>query len=298
MNALHLPKPEAGRVLRQRSQGAAVLGQGGVRYRTWCEHPRVEVVILDARGLERRAFELDADGSGYFSGWNANGKAGELYKYRFGESGTWPDPASRYQPKGVHGPSMVVDPDSYSWGDAQWSRPNFDDLVIYELHIGTFTPEGTFLAAINRLGQLASLGINAIEIMPVADFPGERNWGYDGAMLYAPARVYGTPDDLRALVDAAHQSGIAVILDVVYNHFGPDGNYTGAYHHGYYAEPKEETPWGAALNSRSANARHVREIPAALGGTNHPGPCADPGTLSRMLKIAPHFTPSKGQPRD
>jgi maltooligosyltrehalose trehalohydrolase len=128
----------------------------------------------------------------------------------------------------VHGASVVVDPASYVWHDANWSRPAYRDLVIYELHIGTFTPEGTYLAAIEKLGYLKRLGVRAIEIMPIGDFPGERNWGYDGVMIYAPTRAYGEPNDLRALVDAAHQHGIAVILDVVYNHFGPDGNYLGA----------------------------------------------------------------------
>ena len=143
---------------------------------------------------------------------------------------------------------MVVDPRSYTWGDEGFTRPSFADLIVYELHLGTFTPKGTFLGAIDRIAHLVSLGINAIEIMPLADFPGQRSWGYDGVMLYAPARAYGTPDDMRALVDAAHQAGIAVILDLVYNHLGPDGNYMGVYHDAYYAEPRRETPWGAALN--------------------------------------------------
>ena len=143
---------------------------------------------------------------------------------------------------------MVIDGSAYRWNDDQWSPPAFSDLVIYELHVGAFTAAGTFRSAIERLPHLAALGINAIELMPIADFPGERNWGYDGVMLYAPARAYGTPDDLRALVDAAHAHGIAVILDVVYNHLGPDGNYMGVFHDGYYAHPRRETPWGAALD--------------------------------------------------
>jgi maltooligosyltrehalose trehalohydrolase len=142
---------------------------------------------------------------------------------------------------------MVIDPGVHAWGDAGWLRPDFSDLIIYELHIGSFTAEGTFQSAVNKLGHLASLGINAIEIMPVADFPGDRNWGYDGVMLYAPARAYGTPADMRAFIDAAHQAGIAVILDVVYNHLGPDGNYLGLYHRDYTNEGAEN-PWGAALN--------------------------------------------------
>lgn len=220
---------------------------GGVRYRTWCEHNRVEVVILDPNGIELRALPLDPESSGYFSGLDAMGRAGDLYKYRFEQTGSWPDPASRFQPDGVHGPSMVVDPEGYRWADQEWSAPAFGELIIYELHVGTFTEEGTFRGAISKLGHLTALGINAIELMPVADFPGERNWGYDGVMLYAPARAYGTPDEMRAFVDAAHRAGIAVILDVVYNHLGPDGNYMGLFHAGYN-NPAEHTPWGAALN--------------------------------------------------
>jgi maltooligosyltrehalose trehalohydrolase len=236
------------RPLRVRSQGAEVVARG-VSYRTWCKHEQVEVVILDDNGDSiHRTVRLDAEGDGYFSGIDEVGVAGDLYKYRFGESQAWPDPASSYQPAGVHGPSMVVSAATYQWNDVQWSPPAFSELVIYELHIGAFTAPGTFRSAIKQLPHLAALGINAIELMPIADFPGERNWGYDGVMLYAPARVYGTPDDLRDLVEAAHGHGIAVILDVVYNHLGPDGNYLGLFHDCYYARPKRETPWGAALD--------------------------------------------------
>ena len=232
---------------RIRSQGAEVI-TGGVSYRTWCKHDRAEVVILDGNGEVTRSVSLVGEGNGYFSGIDEAGAAGDLYQYRFGESQPWPDPASSYQPTGVHGPSMVIDPSAYQWNDAQWSPPAFSDLVIYELHVGAFTAAGTFRSAIERLPHLAALGVTAIELMPIGDFPGDRNWGYDGVMLYAPARAYGTPDDLRALVDAAHGHGIAVILDVVYNHLGPDGNYIGVYHDGYYSQPRRETPWGAALD--------------------------------------------------
>ena len=240
--------------VRVRSQGAEIVS-GGVSYRTWCKHERVEAVILDGDGSVRRIVPLEAEGDGYFSARDEAGGPGDLYKYRFGESQLWPDPASSYQPAGVHGPAMVIRPADYRWKDVQWSPPAFSELVIYELHVGAFTTAGTFLSAMERLPHLAALGINAIELMPIADFPGERNWGYDGVMLYAPARVYGTPDDLRMLVDAAHAHGIAVILDVVYNHLGPDGNYMGVYHDGYYAQPRRETPWGAALNYPAAPVR-------------------------------------------
>ncbi len=234
------------RLPSRRSQGAEVT-PAGVCYRTWCKHDRVAVMIVDESRTTRRTIPLKSEGGGYFSGTDEAGQAGDLYFYRFGDSQGWPDPASRFQPFGVHGPSMVIDPALHDWTDRAWSAPPFSDLIIYELHVGTFTPEGTFRSAIDRLEHLVGLGVTAIELMPVGDFPGERNWGYDGVMLYAPARAYGQPDDLRALVDAAHARGLAVILDVVYNHFGPDGNYTGVYHDGYKNEALH-TPWGAALN--------------------------------------------------
>jgi maltooligosyltrehalose trehalohydrolase len=246
--------PTAASRARSRSQGAEVVGSA-VSYRTWCKHERVEVVILNDEGEVRRTVRLEAEGDGFFSGTDEAGAAGDLYKYRFGESELWPDPASSAQPAGVHGPAMVIDPAGYPWNDEQWSLPAFSDLIIYELHVGAFTSAGTFRSAIERLPHLAALGITAIELMPIADFPGERNWGYDGVMLYAPARAYGSPDDLRALVDAAHAHGIAVVLDVVYNHLGPDGNYMGVYHDAYYAQPRRETPWGAALNYGAAPVR-------------------------------------------
>lgn len=229
-----------------RSQGAEV-GAGGVRYRTWCKHAAADVLIVDQAGAILRTVALQAEGGGYFHALDPAGRAGDFYQYRFGESPGWPDPASRWQPSGVHGPSAVVDPTTYRWNDDGWTAPPFSQLVIYELHVGTFTPSGTFRGAIERLDHVVRLGATVIELMPVADFPGERNWGYDGVMLYAPARTYGSPDDLRALVDAAHVLGLAVILDVVYNHFGPDGNYTSVYHDTYF-NPAEKTPWGAALN--------------------------------------------------
>jgi maltooligosyltrehalose trehalohydrolase len=210
---------------------------------------------LNSDGEILRTVPLEAEGGGYCGGIDKAGQAGDLYKYRFAGSKSWPDPASRSQPAGVHEASMVIDAAAFSWSDAAWSRPPFSDLIIYEMHVGAFTAEGTFQSAIDRLPHLAALGVTAIELMPIGDFPGGRNWGYDGVMLYAPAHVYGTPDDLRALVDAAHELGLAVILDVVYNHLGPDGNYAGVYHRGYYAHPKRDTPWGAAFDYGAAPVR-------------------------------------------
>ena len=205
--------------------------------------------------------DLDRETDGYFSGIDRYGSPNDCYLYRFGGK-EWPDPASRFNPKGVHGPAMVLSPNQYVWHDREWQTPSPANLVIYELHIGTFTKEGTFRATIDRLTHICDLGVNAIEIMPLADFAGTRNWGYDGVSLYAPARCYGVPDDLRMLVDAAHAHGIAVILDVVYNHFGPSGNYLSAYSRSYFNE-HEKTAWGDAISYQLEPVRRfLRENPA------------------------------------
>ncbi|CAN5488727.1 malto-oligosyltrehalose trehalohydrolase [soil metagenome] len=227
---------------------------GGVRYRTWCKHERADALVVDEKGNLLRVIPLQPEGNGYFSAIDEAGRAGDRYQYRFAESRGWPDPASRFQPDGVHGPSLVVDPTRYEWGDHAWSAAPYSELIIYELHVGTFTADGIFRSAIERLDHVVALGVTAIELMQLGDFSGGRNWGYDGVMPYAPSRAYGAPDDLRALVDAAHARGLAVILDVVYNHLGPDGNYTGVYHNEYVDE-QLHTPWGAALNYSAAGAR-------------------------------------------
>jgi maltooligosyltrehalose trehalohydrolase len=238
--------------------GANVEG-GGVRFRIWAPtSERVEVVIYGP--AVERVVPLEAEAGGYFSGWVAGAGAGAMYRYRLDGEGSYPDPASRHQPEGVHGPSRVVDPRAYSWSGAEWSPPDVEDLVIYELHVGTFTPAGTFAGAAERLPELAALGVSAVELMPVADFPGRRNWGYDGVDLFAPANVYGEPDDLRRFVEAAHAHGLAVILDVVYNHLGPEGNYLHAVTGGWYFTDRHETPWGDAVNVDGEGAEAVRDF--------------------------------------
>ena len=217
----------------------------GVKYQTWSAHPTATLIIYTADGAVIRSLPMESVGDGFFIVTDQEGKPGDLYKYGFGGVHTFPDPASRHQPFGVHGPSIVV-ANNFQWTDHDWKRPSLRDLIIYELHVGTFTGEGTFSAAIEKLRHLADIGFNAIEIMPVADFPGDRNWGYDGVSSYAPARAYGMPDDFRALINAAHAEGITVILDVVYNHFGPDGNYLSAFHPNYF-HPRHKTPWGDAF---------------------------------------------------
>jgi maltooligosyltrehalose trehalohydrolase len=233
--------------------------EAGVSYRIWAPCvSRIEVEIFEGKNVIRR-IRLGKDAAGFHLGLDKEGRAGDLYKYWLDGGDSFPDPASRWQPFGVHGPSMVMDPRAYRWDSAPFERPRFRDLVIYELHVGVFTPSGTFRGAIERIPYLRALGVNAMELMPVADFGGERNWGYDGVSLYAPAHAYGRPDDLRVLVDAAHAQGIAVILDVVYNHFGPDGNYLHAYI-GDYLDEKEKTPWGGAIRYGSPEFGPLREF--------------------------------------
>jgi maltooligosyltrehalose trehalohydrolase len=202
-------------------------------------------------------FELVPEGEGYFAVHVMGVKPGARYMYRIDGGDPRPDPASRFQPDGVHGPSQVVDPTTFRWADTSWRGIALVEAVIYELHVGTATDAGTFEALIARLDDLRDLGVTAIELMPVADFPGERNWGYDGVCLFAPARAYGGPEGLRRLVNAAHARGLAVILDVVYNHLGPDGNYLREFSQAYFTD-RHKTPWGAALNFDGPNSGPVR----------------------------------------
>jgi maltooligosyltrehalose trehalohydrolase len=217
----------------------------------------VDLIAEQQDGPSPRPLRPLADG--FFGGAFDDILAGAEYRYILDGEGPFPDPASRFQPHGVHGPSAVVDPRAFEWSDGAWQGRPLDGIVIYELHVGTFSPTGTFAGVAERLPYLRDLGVTAIELMPVADFPGTRNWGYDGVALFAPARCYGQPDDLRQLVDAAHGLGIAVLLDVVYNHFGPDGAYLHAFSP-YYITRRRESPWGASLNLDGEQAAHVREF--------------------------------------
>jgi maltooligosyltrehalose trehalohydrolase len=186
----------------------------GVFYRVWAPERENVRVAYSTTSANRPEFALERDNDGYFSGRDPDARAGDLYMYRLDNQTLAPDPASRYQPAGVFGPSQVVK-NTYKWEAKNWQHPLLRGRVIYELHLGTFSPEGTFRGAINYLDHVIRLGANTIEIMPVADFPGRWNWGYDGVMLYAPARCYGTPDDFRALVDAAHERQIAVVFTTI-----------------------------------------------------------------------------------
>ena len=240
------------------SQGAEPQG-GGVSFRTWATaKKKVAVTIFDQEGRILREIPMHSQKTGYYQAFDPAAGPGTLYKYRL-DGQIVPDIASRFQPYGVHGPSQVVDAHSFCWTDSGWNRPQLSELLIYELHVGTFTPEGTFAAVTSQFDHLKSIGITAIELMPIADFAGDRNWGYDCVSIYAPSRAYGQPDDLRTLVNAAHEAGLAVILDVVYNHLGPDGNYMGVYSKRYFNK-RHHTPWGAAFNLDSPRATPVRKF--------------------------------------
>jgi maltooligosyltrehalose trehalohydrolase len=230
---------------------------GGAHVRVWA--PRAQAVAVTSPALAASA-PLDAEADGYFAAHVDGLAAGDRYAFLLdGGSERVPDPASRWQPDGPHGWSAVVDPTAFAWHDADWSGPTLRGMVLYELHVGTFTPEGTFAAATGHLAALRDVGVTAIEVMPVADFPGRFGWGYDGVDLWAPSRLYGTPDDFRAFVDAAHAHGIAVLLDVVYNHLGPDGCYLDRFASAYFTD-RYANEWGRAINFDGADAGPVREF--------------------------------------
>lgn len=233
--------------------GASLLPKGRCVFLVWA--PKAENVDVHILQPQNRIVPMRAVEKGYFRAEVEDVPAGTLYRYRLNGSAEHPDPASKSQPQGVHGPSEVVD-DHFEWTDANWRGLPLDKYVLYELHVGTFTPEGTFDAIVPRLPELKSLGITAIEIMPVAQFPGSRNWGYDGVYPFAVQNSYGGVSSLKRLVDACHAQGLAAMLDVVYNHLGPEGNYAGEF--GYYFTDMYKTPWGAALNFDQEYSDEVR----------------------------------------
>jgi maltooligosyltrehalose trehalohydrolase len=252
----------------------ACCAAGTTTFRVWApDHASVDLALETARltpapttdvgaGFRRPEIRpLSQERCGYWSGSFTDVPSGTLYRYRLDgrDDQVFPDPASRFQPHGVHGPSQVIDPATFAWTDREWRAPSLDRTVFYELHVGTFTPQGTFRGVIERLPYLKDLGITALEVMPVADFAGDRNWGYDGVALFAPARCYGEPSDLRALVDAAHQHGLAVYLDVVYNHLGPDGAYANVFSSHYFSD-RHESPWGRGVNLDGAHSSEVRRF--------------------------------------
>jgi maltooligosyltrehalose trehalohydrolase len=242
--------------------GAEVIAPGQTHFRVWAPKARRLEVVLeeDADPQSTRRFQsLKAEANGYFSG-TAEVGAGARYRFRLdGSENFHPDPVSRYQPGGPHRSSVVVDHREFRWSDQKWPGVTLKGQIIYEMHVGTFTPDGTWVAAARQLRHLSRTGISVIEMMPIADFPGEFGWGYDGVDLFAPCRLYGTPDDLRAFVDTAHSLGMGVILDVVYNHLGPDGNYLTAFSDAYFTD-RYKTDWGTPLNFDGPDAGPVREF--------------------------------------
>ncbi|HZZ76879.1 MAG TPA: malto-oligosyltrehalose trehalohydrolase [Gemmataceae bacterium] len=243
---------------RRYAIGAERNKDGSTHFRLWApQSKRVEVVLESGK---RDPIPLTAEAGGYFSGRIADVPAGTLYRYRLdGAAKPLPDPASRFQPEGPHGPSQVVDPFAFRWSDASWTGVPADRRVVYEMHVGTFTTEGTWTAAERELRTLADVGITMIEVMPVADFPGRFGWGYDGVNFFAPTRLYGSPDDFRHFVDTAHALQVGVILDVVYNHFGPDGNYLTQFSKDYFTD-RYQNEWGMAINFDGPNSAPVREF--------------------------------------
>jgi maltooligosyltrehalose trehalohydrolase len=208
---------------------------------------------------------MSAQEGGYFACHMPDAAHGTRYRFQLDGAGLFPDPASRFQPEGPHGASQVVAPDAYDWHDAAWAGVQLRDTVLYEMHVGTFTGDGTWRAAERELPRLRDIGITCLEMMPVADFPGRFGWGYDGVDLFAPTRLYGTPDDLRSFVDRAHALGLGVILDVVYNHFGPDGNYLREFSDTYFSE-RYTNEWGDAINFDGDGSGPVRELFVANAG--------------------------------
>jgi maltooligosyltrehalose trehalohydrolase len=233
--------------------GAQITGEG-VRFALWAPTAREVALVLD--GATR---PMNAEADGWWRAVTPEARAGSRYGFRIDQDLVVPDPASRFQPDDVHKESAVVDPTSFEWTDGEWKGRPWVEAVLYEVHVGTATPEGTYAGLMGKLDSLKSLGITAIELLPLAEFPGRRNWGYDGVLPYAPDSAYGSPDDLKRLIDYAHSIGIMVFIDVVYNHFGPAGNYLHAYAKTFFTE-RHQTPWGAGLNFDGESSGPVRDF--------------------------------------
>ncbi len=232
-------------------------GDGGTHFRVWAPRRTGAAVRMEGGGAP---VAMQREDGGYWSCFAEGARAGDRYRLELDGADSYPDPASRFQPEGAHGPSEIVDPLAYAWSaeEASWPGKRLEGQVLYELHIGTFTAEGTYRAAERELGRLAALGMTVLELMPVAQFAGRWGWGYDGVDLFAPHNSYGTPDELRQLIDAAHRAGLGVILDVVYNHLGPDGNYLRSFSPEYFAA--EATEWGDSINFDGEGCEGVREF--------------------------------------
>lgn len=250
-------------IRRRYPVGAEVASDQAAHFRVWAPD-RKKVTLVVEKPISR-SLPMEVEGNGYFSVLATGVGVGALYRYEVDGTGPFADPASRFQPDGPHGPSQVMDPAAFPWTDGGWKGVELRGQVLYEMHVGTFTPEGTWAAATEQLAELAAVGITCLEVMPVNEFCGRFGWGYDGVNPFAPTRLYGTPDDFRRFVDAAHGHGLGVILDVVYNHLGPDGNYLEQYATDYFTD-KHKTDWGKAINFDGANNAPVREFFTANAG--------------------------------
>jgi malto-oligosyltrehalose trehalohydrolase len=236
----------------------AELTDAGVRFALWAPGARKVDVVLDPGG-QARALAMQAQNGGWYRVLTREARAGTLYCFRIDDAIEVADPASRFNPEDAEGPSAVVDPCAYDWADGNWRGRPWHEAVIYELHVGTFSRAGTFAGIVPHLDHLSGLGVTVIELMPIADFPGKRGWGYDAVLPYAPDAAYGRPEDLKALIATAHARGLAVMLDVVYNHFGPEGNYLYRYAPDFFTD-RHHTPWGAAINFDGKDSRTVRDF--------------------------------------
>ena len=228
----------------------------GVRFRLWA--PGASAVSLQIEAADTPILPMANEPGGWFALSTSLARPGARYRYLVNGQ-AFPDPASRYQPEGVHGASEVIEPRAYDWSDLGWRGRRWEEVVLYELHLGTFSETGDFAGAAEHLDHIVDLGATAVELMPIAAFPGSHDWGYDGVFLYAPASAYGRPDDLKRLVEACHRRGLAIFLDVVYNHFGPEGNYLSAIAPDFFTD-SHQTPWGAAIDFSGPNSRPVRDF--------------------------------------
>lgn len=236
--------------------GPQRLADGRTRFRLWAPGQDAPKLQLFA-SPDERVLPMQALGEGWFEAITDQARTGQHYCFQLDDGLAVPDPASRFQPQDIHGPSELIDPAAYRWQHNEWRGRPWKDAVIYELHVGSFSASGNYQGVIDRLDDLAKLGVTALELMPLADFPGRRNWGYDGVLPFAPDSIYGRPEDLKQLIDAAHGRGLMVLLDVVYNHFGPDGNYLGAYAPSFFTA-RHVTPWGDAINFDNEDSATVR----------------------------------------
>jgi malto-oligosyltrehalose trehalohydrolase len=240
--------------------GTTILPGGGVLFRLWAPGAgKIDLCLADGENTFPE-LAMEKQEHGWFVLHHPEAAAGQHYRFRVDGNLAVPDPASRYQAGDVHGPSVILDPAAFTWQDTEWAGRPWEETVLYELHVGTFSPEGTYRGVIERLDHLVELGVTAIELMPLAQFPGRFNWGYDGTLLFAPCNSYGSPDELKELVQAAHLKGLMVFLDVVYNHFGPEGNYLYVYARDAFFTDRYHTPWGSAINFNGPRSRPVRDF--------------------------------------